>query len=139
MMVILDKEFCLCDTPVQYTWPKFSVFHFLYLSCSNSKLGCLFVDICFFSQTNIKIIFLCTICQLQHVSICFDYHQEVTEHHSNAYKITDGLFDVQRSMHRKYVPFDIFPMRCHFTQFMYFWKTAPHFSGGIFTHHQEHI
>ena len=25
------------------------------------------------------------------------------------------------------------------TQFIYFWKTALHVSGGIFTHHQEHI
>ena len=24
------------------------------------------------------------------------------------------------------------------TQFIYFWKTALHFSGGISTHHQEH-
>jgi hypothetical protein len=38
----------------------------------------------------------------------------------------------------KYIPFDIFP-RCNFTQFTYFWKTALHVSGGIFTHHQEHI
>jgi len=38
-----------------------------------------------------------------------------------------------------YIRFDIFPTRCNFTQFIYFWKTALHISGGIFTHHQEHI
>ena len=32
---------------------------------------------------------------------------------------------------------DIFPTRCNITQFIYFWKTALHISGGIFTHHQE--
>jgi len=37
------------------------------------------------------------------------------------------------------IPFDIFPKRCNFTQFIHFWKTALHVSGGIFTHHQEHI
>ena len=50
--------------------------------------------------------------------------------------ITD--FDVQGSVHHKYIPLDIFP-RCNFTQFIYFWKTALHVLGGIFTHHQEHI
>ena len=29
----------------------------------------------------------------------------------------------------KVIPFDIFPTRCNFTQFMYFWKTALHVSG----------
>ena len=41
-------------------------------------------------------------------------------------------------MYRKY-PFDIFPTRCNITQFIYLWKTALHVSGGISTHHQEHI
>jgi len=39
---------------------------------------------------------------------------------------------------RKYIPFDIFPSRCSITQFIYFWKTALHISGGISIHHQEH-
>ena len=47
------------------------------------------------------------------------------------------LFDVQRSAHRKYIPC-IFPTRCNITQFIYFWKTALHVSGGISTHHQGH-
>jgi len=37
-----------------------------------------------------------------------------------------------------YIPFDIFPTRCNITQFIYFWKTALHVSGGTSTHHQEH-
>ena len=45
--------------------------------------------------------------------------------------------NVQGSVHRKYIPFNIFP-RCKITQFIYFWKTALHVSGGISTHHQEH-
>ena len=49
------------------------------------------------------------------------------------------IFDVQGSVHRMYIRFDIFPTRYNFTQFIYFWKTALHVSGGIFTHHQEHI
>ena len=49
------------------------------------------------------------------------------------------VFDVQRSVHRKYIRFDIFPTRYNFTQFIYFWKTALHVSGGIFTYHQGHI
>jgi len=40
-------------------------------------------------------------------------------------------------VHRK-CPFDVFPTRCNITQFIYFWKTALHVSGGISTHHQEH-
>ena len=48
-------------------------------------------------------------------------------------------FNVQRSVHRKYIPFDIFPTRCNITQFTYFWKIALHVSGGISTRHQEHI
>ena len=32
----------------------------------------------------------------------------------------------------------VFPTRCNITQFIYFWKTALHVSGGISTHHQEH-
>ena len=48
-------------------------------------------------------------------------------------------FGVQGSVHRKCIPFDIFPTSCNFTQFIYFWKTALHVLGGIFTHHQEHI
>jgi len=43
----------------------------------------------------------------------------------------------QGSVHRK-IPFDIFPTRCNITQFIYFWKTALHVSGGVFAHHQEH-
>ena len=45
-------------------------------------------------------------------------------------------FSVQGSVHRKY-SFDIYPTRCNITQFIYFWKTALHVSGGISTHHQE--
>ena len=41
-------------------------------------------------------------------------------------------------MHRKYIPLDIFLTRCNITQFIYFWKTALHVSGGISTHQQEH-
>jgi len=40
-------------------------------------------------------------------------------------------------VHSKY-SFDIFPTRCNITQFIYFWKTALHVSGGISSHHQEH-
>ena len=47
-------------------------------------------------------------------------------------------FYIQGSVHRKYIPLDIFPTRCNITQFIYFWKTALHVSGGISTHHQEH-
>ena len=47
-------------------------------------------------------------------------------------------FNIQGPVHRKYIPFDIFPTRCNITQFIYFWKTALHVSGGISTHHQEH-
>ena len=36
------------------------------------------------------------------------------------------------------IPFVIFPIICNITQFIYFWKTALHVSGGISTHHQEH-
>ena len=32
----------------------------------------------------------------------------------------------------------MFPKRCNITQFIYFWKTTLHVSGGIFTYHQEH-
>ena len=45
-------------------------------------------------------------------------------------------FNVHGSVHCKY-PFDIFPTICNITQFIYFWKTALHVSGGISTHHQE--
>ena len=48
-------------------------------------------------------------------------------------------FNVQGSVHRKYIPLVIFPTRCNITQFIYFWKTALHVSGGISAHHQEHI
>ena len=51
---------------------------------------------------------------------------------------TCNIFNVQRSVHRKFISFDIFPTRCNFTQFIYFWKTALHVSGGISTHHQEY-
>ena len=44
--------------------------------------------------------------------------------------------NVQRSAHRKY-RFDIFPTRYNITQFIYFWKTALHVSGGVSTRHQE--
>ena len=48
-------------------------------------------------------------------------------------------FKVQGSVRRKYIRFDIFPARYNITQFIYFWKTALHVSGGDTTHHQEHI
>jgi len=49
-------------------------------------------------------------------------------------------FDVQRFMHRKYIPFDIHIYNeMQLYTVIYFWKTALHVSGGIFTHHQEHI
>jgi len=51
---------------------------------------------------------------------------------------TRHLFNIQGPVHRKYIPFDVFPTRCNITQFIYFWKTALHVSGGTFTHHQEH-
>jgi len=38
-----------------------------------------------------------------------------------------------------YISFHIFQTRYNFMQFIYFWKTALHVSGGSFTHHQEHI
>ena len=47
-------------------------------------------------------------------------------------------FNVQGSMHCKYIPFDRFPTRCNITRFIYSWKTALHVSGVISTHHQEH-
>ena len=34
------------------------------------------------------------------------------------------------------IPFDIFTTRCNRTQFIYFWKTALHISGGISTHQE---
>jgi hypothetical protein len=37
-----------------------------------------------------------------------------------------------------HVPLNIFPTRCNITQFIYFWKTPLHVSGGISTHHHEH-
>jgi len=48
-------------------------------------------------------------------------------------------FDVQGSVHLKYIRFDLFPTRCNFTQFIYFWKTALYVSDGIFAHHQEQL
>jgi len=48
------------------------------------------------------------------------------------------FFEVQVSVYRKFITFGIFLTRCKFTQFIYFWKTALHVSGGISTHHQEH-
>ena len=48
------------------------------------------------------------------------------------------MFNIQGSVHRKYIPFDIFPTRCNITQFIRLWKTALQVSGGISTHHQEH-
>ena len=50
----------------------------------------------------------------------------------------ESEFNVQGSVHLKYIPFDKFPTRCNTTQFIYFWKTAVHVLGGISTHHQEH-
>ena len=47
-------------------------------------------------------------------------------------------FNVQGSVHHKYVPFDTFPTRCNITQFIYFWKSALHVSCGISTHHQQY-
>ena len=41
-------------------------------------------------------------------------------------------------MHRKYIHLDIFPTRCNVAQFISFWKTALHVSGGISTHNQEY-
>ena len=38
----------------------------------------------------------------------------------------------------QYPPFDIFPTRYSIIQFIYFWKTALHVSGGVSTHHKEH-
>jgi hypothetical protein len=46
-------------------------------------------------------------------------------------------FNLQASVHRKYISFDIFSTICNITQFIYFWKTALHVSGGISTHYQE--
>jgi len=43
----------------------------------------------------------------------------------------EWFFNVQGSVHRMYIPFDIFPTRCNITQFIYFWETALHVSGGI--------
>jgi len=37
----------------------------------------------------------------------------------------------------KYVQHIPFSTRRNITQLIYFWKTALHVSGGIFTHHQE--
>ena len=49
-----------------------------------------------------------------------------------------GIFvNVQGSVLRRYILFDILPNRCNITQFIYFWKTALHISGGVSTHHQE--
>jgi len=41
-------------------------------------------------------------------------------------------------VHRKYIPFDIFPTRLNITQIIYFWKTALHVSCRNSTHHHEH-
>jgi len=38
----------------------------------------------------------------------------------------------------KHIPFDIYPIKCNITQFIYFWNTVLHVSGDIATHHQEH-
>ena len=42
------------------------------------------------------------------------------------------------STYTHYIPLHIFPATCNITQFIYFWKTALHVSGGISTYHQEH-
>ena len=39
------------------------------------------------------------------------------------------IFNVQGSVHRKYVPFDTFTTRCNVIQSIYFWKTALHVLG----------
>ena len=39
---------------------------------------------------------------------------------------------------RRKIPFVMFQTRRNFTQFIYFWNTALHVSGGISNHHQEH-
>ena len=46
-------------------------------------------------------------------------------------------FNVQGSVHRKYIPLDIFPTRSNIIQFIS-GKIALHVSGGNSTHHQEH-
>jgi len=51
---------------------------------------------------------------------------------------TKDKYNVQGSVYRKYISFDIFPKRCNITRYIYFWKTALHVSGSISTHHQEH-
>jgi len=48
------------------------------------------------------------------------------------------MIKVQWSVHRKYNPSDMFQTSSNITQFIYFWKNALHFSGGVSTHHQEH-
>ena len=54
-------------------------------------------------------------------------------------KADEGLhglfFNVHGSVHRRYFRFDIFPTRYNITQFIYFWTTALHVSGGISTHY----
>ena len=58
---------------------------------------------------------------------------------SNLFLEWNSTLNVQESVHRRYLPLDIFPTRCNITQFIYFCKTDLHVSGGISTHHQEHI
>ena len=71
--------------------------------------------------------------------ICYHFHVKNFENDKNIIHLTNFKSNVQGSVHHKYIPFDIFPTRCNFTQVICFWKTGLHVSGGISTHHQEHI
>jgi len=57
---------------------------------------------------------------------------------NNCFNYQSFKFNIPGSVHRKYIPFDMFTTRRNITQFIYFCKTALHVSGGIFTHYQEH-
>ena len=67
----------------------------------------------------------------------WSYHPKHVERYPEINKLCN--FIVQGSLHRKYIPFDIFPTRCNITQFIYLWNTALHSSVDNSTHHQEHI
>ena len=61
---------------------------------------------------------------LQNTVITTRYHiSEITN-------LRTFKFSVQGYAHRK-LPFDIFPTKCNVTQFIYFWKSTLHVSGGI--------
>ena len=69
------------------------------------------------------------------VSEKFGFRRNIPSENA-AFKETDVEL---KSINQKILlPFDIFPTRCNVTQFIYFWKTYLHVSGGICTHHQEH-